>query len=1038
MRILSWTVGIAVAGVVVSSNALAAGSGVLTGTIIDAQTKRPAEDVVVTVASPALQQEQTVVTDKAGNFRIPELPPGIYTLRLDKETYRPSSRPGIEIRINTTIRVNSEILPEELQSEEIVVVAAPPTVDVGSSTTGVHVNSDFINRLPVVSTSFKGAASRSFESLAEVAPGVQVDRYGASINGTTSPENQYVIDGVSVNSPSLGILSTPLAVDFVREANVITGGYLPEYGRAGGGQLDVVTKSGSNEFHGSFFLSTTPGIFGAAPKLVAREGSAIATTTSLAWIQSYGAELGGPILKDRLWFYVGFVPSFSRYQLDRRLQIVRMQNGAPVVDERGGVQTDVLPGTQRTYYATNTNASFIGKLTFQASPDHNVTLSVYGTPSTSGGDGTFGLKPADGTVELNNPVSNGIINGTFGALAHTYVANAVDTSLKWSAAFKNKSLLLDTTLGWHHEDSAVRGADGSRLGSGEGLSNTPYVRWQRTSPGPRSLNDFEASAATAACDPAGSPNAMLCPVRIYGSGGPGILSEASLDRYQAKSVFTSFFSGLGHHLVKAGVDVEGLRYQNRRGVSGGNMYQETGAVYSDFVRYGVLTGPDQAVTWPYQDATSSSITVGGFVQDSWSILDRVTLNMGIRYDTQLLYGADGALVMRLNNQWSPRAGVVYDPTRAGRAKLFASYARFYQNVPLEMVDRTLPGERRILSVHLSGLCDLKDPANAACDAEDGRLPIGTASNPNQKWIPLISDKAMVDPDIRAPSSDEIVIGGEYEVLSKLVVGGQYVKRYQNQVIEDMSRDEGQNYFIGNPGSGIAKDIPRAERDYDAFTIHFRKAFGDTWLAQGSYTLSYLRGNWSGLFRPENGQLSPNVSSDFDIVSLLPNQLGPLPGDHTHQIKLFAAKDFVLGRGFLLNVGASYRARSGAPTTYFGAHPLYGIDQVFILPRDSGERLPWVHDTDVHASVGLRLAKESTLLVSLDVFNVLDLQAPIAVDQRYTQSSVRPILGGTVKDLDKLVDADGNPFDPSLENPNFGNPTAYQPPRSFRISAKVTF
>jgi hypothetical protein len=501
---------------------------------------------------------------------------------------------------------------------------------------------------------------------------------------------------------------------------------------------------------------------------------------------------------------------------------------------------------------------------------------------------------------------------------------------------------------------------------------------------------------------------------------------------------TAFFSALGKHVVKTGVDVEVLRYENRRGVSGAVLYHEAGEIYVDQFRYGYLVGPDEPITLPYQDATSLSLTVGGFVQDSWSILDRVALNMGVRYDTQLLYGSDGALAMSLANQLSPRIGVIYDPTQAGRSKLFASFARFYQTVPLIMVDRTLPGDRRILSAHLSGLCNLKNPADPACDAEQGRLPIGSPDDPNQKWVPLIADKAIVDPDIEAPSSDEILIGGEYEIVPKLVVGGQYIKRYQNRIIEDMSRPEGKIYFAGNPGYGLAEDIPKAERDYDALTIYAQKTFGDTWLAQGSYTLSYLRGNWSGLFRPENGQLSPTISSDFDLVSILPNQNGPLPGDRTHQIKLFGAKDFELGRTAYINLGASYRARSGGPTNYFGAHPLYGLDQVFILPRGSGERLPWVHDIDVRGSLGLRLAKESTLFVSIDVFNVLNFQAPVAVDQRYTQSSVLPIIGGTAEDLDNVVGAGGQPLDPSLKNPNLGNPTEYQPPRSVRITTKVTF
>jgi hypothetical protein len=132
----------AVASLLISSGVFAQGAAVLTGTVRDAATKKPVADVVVTVTSPALQGEQTVLTDAAGQYRIPSLPPGSYTIRLEGDTYKPYARSGVELRIDSTIRVNDQLPPESLKAEEIVVVASAPTVDVGSSTTGVSVNAD--------------------------------------------------------------------------------------------------------------------------------------------------------------------------------------------------------------------------------------------------------------------------------------------------------------------------------------------------------------------------------------------------------------------------------------------------------------------------------------------------------------------------------------------------------------------------------------------------------------------------------------------------------------------------------------------------------------------------------------------------------------------------------------------------------------------------------------------------------------------------------------------------------------------------------
>ena len=110
-----------------SAPALAQGNSVITGTVRDASSKAPVADVVVTATSTALQGEQVVVTDRTGQYRIPQLPPGDYTLRLEKETYKPYARGGMSLRVGSTIRVNIDLLPEALKAEEIVVVGRAPT-----------------------------------------------------------------------------------------------------------------------------------------------------------------------------------------------------------------------------------------------------------------------------------------------------------------------------------------------------------------------------------------------------------------------------------------------------------------------------------------------------------------------------------------------------------------------------------------------------------------------------------------------------------------------------------------------------------------------------------------------------------------------------------------------------------------------------------------------------------------------------------------------------------------------------------------------
>ena len=142
------------------------GASVLTGNVVDAATKAPVSDVVVTATSPGLQGEQVVVTDSTGLYRIPQLPTGTYTLRFEKESYRPFSRTGIDVSPDRTLRLNVELLPETAGATEISVVGSPPVVDVGSSTTGATVNQDFIRNLAVARPGGLSGANRSFDSLA--------------------------------------------------------------------------------------------------------------------------------------------------------------------------------------------------------------------------------------------------------------------------------------------------------------------------------------------------------------------------------------------------------------------------------------------------------------------------------------------------------------------------------------------------------------------------------------------------------------------------------------------------------------------------------------------------------------------------------------------------------------------------------------------------------------------------------------------------------------------------------------------------------
>jgi hypothetical protein len=170
------------------------------------------------------------------------------------------------------------------------------------------------------------------------------------------------------------------------------------------------------------------------------------------------------------------------------------------------------------------------------------------------------------------------------------------------------------------------------------------------------------------------------------------------------------------------------------------------------------------------------------------------------------------------------------------------------------------------------------------------------------------------------------------------------------------------------------------------------------------------------------------------------------------------------------VGLTYQGDSGSPLNAYGAHVLYGPNEVFVIPRGTGgtlttrnvadknygqiteQRNDWVHDIDLKLGYSIRFTKDTVLGLTMDVFNLFDFQAVTSRDETYTSSFVFPCTAGTLPTASNWTAAGSNgcvkhsgggltgtPFNPKTEvNPNYGNPTSYQAPRQFRFGARVTF
>ncbi|HSE46713.1 MAG TPA: TonB-dependent receptor, partial [Gemmatimonadales bacterium] len=752
--------------------------------------------------------------------------------------------------------------------------------------------------------------------------------------------------------------------------------------------------------------------------------------------------LGGYIVKDRLWFFVGIQPEFTRYSEYRDLNPIRVDSsGERVKDSTGHPVVDPTIYTVR-YFADEHQVQYFGKLTYLLNDDHRLSLTVTGTPSHSGGESSFAFAPRRRGQTNVLP---------WGAAPESLFIRQFDGNfdavLKLSSSFAGKSILLDVTTGWHHEDHDVTPGDGSKLGSTDPSAtvNQPSMNWDE-----RSLTEFETLppdvVANCLSDQHGGVN--RCPM-WWTNGGPGQVGNRRSDSLQLRAVLTFLFQGLGHHVLKAGLDGEYTILDHVWGFTGGAILQEYGAggPIVDYSRTGYLTRPDQETDILIIHTRSRSVLLGAFVQDSWSILDRVTLNLGVRFDSQTIYGTGDQVALSFPQEWSPRVGLVWDFTQQGRSKIYASYARYFENVPLDLADREFGRDPVALGAYLpaSGDCSPHSRITRSCASRDSLIPggyFGSPPNPSW-WVPWTGQRQPVDPETRPPSEDEFVSGIDYEVLPSTRASFAFTHRNIVEWVEDMSFN-GSNYFLGNPGRGIGLTFPRANRVYNSFVVAVNKSFADLWLLQLSYTYQNLHGNIDGLVRSQTGQLNPNINSDFDIARLLVNRQGPLGGDIHHTVKTYVAKQFVIAGPFSLTLGAAYVGSSGPPIDFIGTNRVnnYGSGEVFIFPRGAAGRLGWVHTIDLHGGIDFRLSSTSALSISVDVFNLFNFQQVTRVDANYTvwPNGVNPVPNGNpATDKGKIVsDTTGEPLDPSQVNPNFLLPRQYQPVRQVRFQARVSF
>ena len=1112
-------------------------SGTIAGKVVDPGGKPVAGAAVIATCDVGTRAGET---DEDGQFLLPFLRPGTYSVRIEPGQGFASIEQR-EVVVGLNQRTTLAFSLQTGVTETVIVTGKAPLIDPTSTSTQTNINYDsFSTSLPL---------GRAFTDTYMVAPGV-VSGLGtgagnASISGASGLENLYLIDGVNINNTGYGgigaynlvygSLGTGVTSEFLDEVQVKTGGFEAEYGQALGGIINTIVKGGTNDFKGSVAFYSSPGVTQAPPtKVDLATGTANITDET---VNDLAFSVGGPIKKDKLFYFFAYNPVLARQDLQATDQVnpayAAASAGVAAFDEgtaNGFGVTDPLafPSSRGTLSRTRLSHNYAAKLSWLANERHQFELSLFGDPS----EGPMGPQRRNAALHLDVDQGGGESEIRYGSN---------NAALKWNAVLTPR-FFMEAQLGWHS----------GHFRETSNLNEIEYNDFRNVQEFIRGANSY---------DPGGGPVALQASPVATRRGGVGFISDQDDESLQLSVKMTSVF---GPHELKYGVQHDRMDYREVSTYSGnsiniglpmsnafgdpidadldGNqdllMMPTFGGASVD-VRNGVGADPtvayDSANTFrvsrarigPEPPATNAQET-SLFVQDTWTLNPRLTLKAGLRYtaetvtgagDYTLPFGTDvlnfGGVEYRIftpgsttfghtdytfDGNWAPRLGIVWDAIGNGKSRAWLNLARYFQRVPNDLAVRAFSSEvsisrqdfddrtlTQIQSVPFTTTCDDGGGGSTSCAPSTGVSIQGV-------------DQTVVVPGTKLPYEDEISAGFAFEVAKDSSLEVHAIFRKQGRVLEDVqvnAAEQIQNFYYGtaygypydpfggspsspvsatypgapfgayelaNPGTktipaGASYGFPDPERDYKAFEAVFTRRMSSNWSLFANYRLARLSGNYEGLFRNDNGQSDPNITSlyDFPDSPLMRGQFlkGDLPADVTHVVHVYPSYQF----DNKLRLGANLSWHSGTPRTSLLAHPIYynsgeipGIDPTYAYWADDGGgglelrrtaslttaytdpdatrpgavfldtytpvergnlgRTPSVTTVDLHADYPFTLNK-TTLKVFLDVFNVFD-------------------SASTTSYIDTVELTAG------VSDPDFGRASAYQAPRSVRFGMRWDF
>ncbi|WP_413625003.1 TonB-dependent receptor domain-containing protein [Luteibacter sp. Lutesp34] len=953
----------------------------------------PQQGTKVTISNPDTGFARSVPVDSNGRYRFSSLPPGNYKVTLENNGAVVSTRDNVSVTISSGSEVSFGSAASAAEASTLegvsVTAAAMPSIDVSSVDTRTVITAEQLNKLPI---------TRDVLAAALLAPGVignssYKDALGnpvPSFGGSASSENAYFINGYAVTNPLTSIGLTQLPFDAIDQQQVLTGGYGAEFGRSTGGVINIVTKRGTNEWHGGVYTIWEPSGTRASPRNNNYPNTGFYPTTdgtiyqytkkNTYWRSTIGAYASGPLIKDKLFFYID-------------AEMNRREGQGIASSTTAGAITSATVGRNGWNEYQYKIPRWLAKIDWNITDDHHIELTG-ASDKAEYTSKTYGFSYADlGHGQTQN---GGVYTKDGGDLYVGKYTGYITDNFTVSALY-GQQRLDHIQLPYQYNPNCPLINIATAQARAPGLA---YGGCQTTSTSVRvpGAND--------------ETNGWRLDLE-YRLGDHDIRFGA--DRQEAKSFTGTSLPG-GYSWT--------YNYQNNPGQA-----IDAGHGVGSPAAAGGLGTQGYYVTRTYTTTSAKVKTVqeSQYIDDHWQLTDRWMIYAGLRNEQFKNYNGNNEVYAKQRHQLAPRLGVSWDVNGDSTLKIYANAGRYHLAMPNNVAVRAASGSLGT-SEYFSytgvdpttgaptGLVSV--PVNQAAgytcngsNAVSANLECGIAPDP----------RTVAAKGLKSHYQDEYIAGLDHALTPELNWGVKLTWRQLRSAIDDTCTPAlGGACFLFNPGTGntflqqqedgsfvavhYSKDalqLPDLKRKYYAVDLYLEHPFSEKWYGRIDYTWSRSYGNTEGQLASDldtgnGGQADVSVTQDWDLPQLMVGANGKLPNNRTHQIKAFGYyqlnDDWRFGANLNIASGRPKNCTSFYPTADAGLYNgsfyywcgLPGTAGYKRSPRGSAGSTPWTYIVNLNAAYTPSWL-DKNLTFQVDVLNVFNKQTPTAYNPRYAQS-----------------------------------------------------